>query len=766
MRSVSRTTAIPLTQEELTSMTHKSSWIGLILALLLCCLCGCQGKGSPQQQLEALVEAGFIDGGAFQDGRLTMTVDDTLTLTASLSSQEITVEAASSGPAVEVAVEGNTLTLTAMEAGDANISITLSMPGLHPVTWTGHVSVRLHTQELSAVLTPVPDDLLPEDPPSQADGFTDGARTCSYEGGVLTLQAGTTAALDLIGEEGTAFLLQGSEGECVDASLHNGLLLVTAREPGEAALVVTGEKEKYEPAGLDILVEAQLPPVTFQLEAMGLDPAAPDLEVGEHAEIAVILHPEDALLSLDLKGDAADATLTGHQLFLAGVTPGESLVTLRASREGYEDAEIALPVQVSGARAQLSLSCAKLEINDIVPLLQGEEATVTALTGAGGILSYDAPDGAVEISQEGANFTVRALAPGRVKVIFTAREEGKADRARALTFVVTQPQIFLETDQALNLTPGSTASIPYTLEPADAQIAVSCDGALAEASCQDGVLTVRSLKAGRSVITLTASKEGYAPRTVSLSLTAAPLPVSLELSRASLNGTPGEELRLRYTVDPVDAAVSVRISDPSIAQVDCAGGTLTVRPLVSGAATITITAGAEGRSPATRTVSLSVGDEVQGPADLSAYADAVFRLVNQERANAGLDPLERTPELDAGAQVRAEEIPTTFSHTRPNGESFYTVYGVEQNLYFGENIAYGYRGPQDVMQGWMNSAGHRANILNSSYVGIGIGIYQSGDTLYWVQNFRNDRPLPDDPPSGNVLESSSESDSEEAFMTP
>ncbi|NLK74862.1 MAG: hypothetical protein GX288_06175 [Clostridiales bacterium] len=115
-------------------------------------------------------------------------------------------------------------------------------------------------------------------------------------------------------------------------------------------------------------------------------------------------------------------------------------------------------------------------------------------------------------------------------------------------------------------------------------------------------------------------------------------------------------------------------------------------------------------------------------------------MVNQERAKAGLSALTSNSTLTAAANKRAEETVQLFSHTRPNGTSFSTVLG-EFGIQYrtaGENIAYGQRTPQEVVTGWMNSPGHRANILNGNFGKIGIGVYQSSNgTIYWTQVFTN-----------------------------
>lgn len=121
----------------------------------------------------------------------------------------------------------------------------------------------------------------------------------------------------------------------------------------------------------------------------------------------------------------------------------------------------------------------------------------------------------------------------------------------------------------------------------------------------------------------------------------------------------------------------------------------------------------------------------------TAYEDEVIRLVNVERAKYGLSALQKDQGAVSVAHVRAKEIVQSFSHTRPDGSSCFTAakeLGVSYSA-AGENIAYGYADPQQVVNGWMNSEGHRKNILSSSFSKIGVGCYSSGKVLYWSQFF-------------------------------
>lgn len=126
-----------------------------------------------------------------------------------------------------------------------------------------------------------------------------------------------------------------------------------------------------------------------------------------------------------------------------------------------------------------------------------------------------------------------------------------------------------------------------------------------------------------------------------------------------------------------------------------------------------------------------------GNTQLSAFQNQVAQLVNQERAKAGLQPLVVKMDLTKVAQIKAEDMATNkyFSHTSPTYGSPFDMmkkFGINYTR-AGENIAMGYTTPESVMEGWMNSPGHKANILNPNFKEIGIGYAANGN--YWVQMF-------------------------------
>ncbi len=122
---------------------------------------------------------------------------------------------------------------------------------------------------------------------------------------------------------------------------------------------------------------------------------------------------------------------------------------------------------------------------------------------------------------------------------------------------------------------------------------------------------------------------------------------------------------------------------------------------------------------------------------VTAYEKEVIRLVNEERAKNGLGALTYNWELARVARIKSQDMHDNryFSHTSPTyGTPFQMLksFGIRYRS-AGENIARGQRTPRAVVDAWMNSAGHRANILNASFTEIGVGYAPDGN--YWTQMF-------------------------------
>ncbi len=118
----------------------------------------------------------------------------------------------------------------------------------------------------------------------------------------------------------------------------------------------------------------------------------------------------------------------------------------------------------------------------------------------------------------------------------------------------------------------------------------------------------------------------------------------------------------------------------------------------------------------------------------------VLVLVNQERANVGAPALTWNGPLAAVAQAHSADMAARnfFAHNNPDGQTPFDRMAAAGITYTAaaENIAAGYADANAVMNGWMNSPGHKTNILNATYTEIGIGVKQGGSFgTYWTQNF-------------------------------
>ena len=136
------------------------------------------------------------------------------------------------------------------------------------------------------------------------------------------------------------------------------------------------------------------------------------------------------------------------------------------------------------------------------------------------------------------------------------------------------------------------------------------------------------------------------------------------------------------------------------------------------------------------------GDRVNIPAksSLSSLEDEVISLVNAERTKRGLQPLAKNWELCRVARYKSQDMATRgyFAHNSPTYGSPFDMmedFGLRFTA-AAENIAYGQRTPSEVMNAWMNSAGHRSNILSGNVSEIGVGVAKRSDgVLFWTQMF-------------------------------
>lgn len=131
--------------------------------------------------------------------------------------------------------------------------------------------------------------------------------------------------------------------------------------------------------------------------------------------------------------------------------------------------------------------------------------------------------------------------------------------------------------------------------------------------------------------------------------------------------------------------------------------------------------------------------DIQSENTYTDLINEVYEITNNYRSLVGVPSLTLDSSLVEAASIRAKELSDSFSHTRPNGSSCFTVLS-ELGISYGtagENIAAGYSSSQSVMEGWRSSSGHYQNIISSKFKKIGIGVNIINNQYYWVQIFSN-----------------------------
>lgn len=345
------------------------------------------------------------------------------------------------------------------------------------------------------------------------------------------------------------------------------------------------------------------------------------------------------------------------------------------------------------------------------------------------IYPEDASDKRFELSSDNDNI-VRiqgrnwvAVGEGTANIIATATNGVTG----SVLVTVIPPPIRIEIAQTeLNLRPGESVTLTTTVTGEDGfshdHITFSSSNTTVATVTDTGVITA----VGNGTATITV-RIGDATATVSVIVSIPATAISIVLPRNTYNLGERVEFQVRFQPEGADNQnFEVSFSGANVGSV---GQNSFV---VSEPGEVVITVNAAGGLSATATITVI---------EIREFINEIFRLTNAERAAQGLAPYGQRAELTRAAEIRAREIMTYFSHTRPDGRAFSTAFE-EANVpraHWGENLAAGQRTPEEAVAGWMASVtGHREAILDVqhgyAYMGVAITLDDNG-RLYWVQTF-------------------------------
>ena len=232
----------------------------------------------------------------------------------------------------------------------------------------------------------------------------------------------------------------------------------------------------------------------------------------------------------------------------------------------------------------------------------------------------------------------------------------------------------------------------------------------------------------------------YNGRTATCKVTVKKAPASVKISPSSLTLNVGESYTIKESTNSGSYAHAANLkwtsTNTRVVTVKKGSGNKAVLKAVSeGTANVKLTL-YNGKTTICKVSVVDCSDVYSAKTDKDYYSlsHKVYEIVNQERIKAGVKPLRFNDKVYKAAMIRAKECHKYFSHIRPNGKDCFTALseaGVKQN-YAGENIAVGFSSPKSVMEGWMQSSGHRSNILNPVFTDFGCGVCNTGE---WTQFF-------------------------------
>ena len=232
----------------------------------------------------------------------------------------------------------------------------------------------------------------------------------------------------------------------------------------------------------------------------------------------------------------------------------------------------------------------------------------------------------------------------------------------------------------------------------------------------------------------------YNGRTATCKVTVKAMPTSVKISPTALTLGKGESYTIKENTNSGSYANAANLkwtsTNTRVVTVKKGSGNRAVLKAVSeGTANVKLTL-YNGKTAICKVSVVDCSDVYSAKTDKDYYSlsHKVYEIVNQERIKAGVKPLRFNDKVYKAAMIRAKECHKYFSHIRPNGKDCFTALseaGVKQN-YAGENIAVGFSSPKSVMEVWMQSSGHRSNILNPVFTDFGCGVCNTGE---WTQFF-------------------------------
>lgn len=563
------------------------------------------------------------------------------------------------------------------------------------------------------------------------------------------------------GEE-AAYTISVNTVPGLEARLEGGKLILSATQPGGGQLTLAATAKGYLDTNLTL-------PVRVEANTLELDwtvSAPEETEEGEEpdfwqegetvgvlAERSAVLTfterygdpqtPTDAVLSAELDPpELGEVELgEGKLVFDAGKEYGDGTLTVIAEKAGFDTQILHIPLYVVRGQLPLRPTTGGEEI-EAVELENGSSTTVKIETGAGAELTAQLDCDAAVMTRNGNAFAIVGNSLGEGTLTITAEGEGWLGRSITLPVRVTRTKAAITPAASeIAVAPGETEEMSFTTKPKGAAVraTVSGSGFTAKVSGETVQITAAEDAEGSARITLSVSAPDYEDSSATITAKAQLEPIQLTLSEEAVTLEEGESGTVTATATPEGCTITAEATSGITVEVD--GDTVTITPEKSG--TVTITASRANRDPVSATVKVTATPPIVLPdVDTETYAkDAaeIIRLTNEYRKANGLSALAHVELLDIPATLRAEEAGEVWSHTRPDGTNFHTVFaqcGLKYTAYgenlFAVNAEYT---PAQVLEEWQDSPAHNENLLRENFNGIGVGVAKVKGEYYYCQLF-------------------------------
>ena len=563
------------------------------------------------------------------------------------------------------------------------------------------------------------------------------------------------------GEE-AAYTISVNTVPGLEARLEGGKLILSATQPGGGQLTLAATAKGYLDTNLTL-------PVRVEANTLELDwtvSAPEETEEGEEpdfwqegetvgvlAERSAVLTfterygdpqtPTDAVLSAELDPpELGEVELgEGKLVFDAGKEYGDGTLTVIAEKAGFDTQILHIPLYVVRGQLPLRPTTGGEEI-EAVELENGSSTTVKIETGAGAELTAQLDCDAAVMTRNGNAFAIVGNSLGEGTLTITAEGEGWLGRSIPLPVRVTRTKAAITPAAGeIAVAPGETEEMSFTTKPKGAAVraTVSGSGFTAKVSGETVHITAAEDAEGSAQITLSVSAPDYEDSSATITAKAQLEPIQLTLSEEAVTLEEGESGTVTATATPEGCTITAEATSGITVEVD--GDTVTITPEKSG--TVTITASRANRDPVSATVKVTATPPIVLPdVDTETYAkDAaeIIRLTNEYRKANGLSALAHVELLDIPATLRAEEAGEVWSHTRPDGTNFHTVFaqcGLKYTAYgenlFAVNAEYT---PAQVLEEWQDSPAHNETLLRENFNGIGVGVAKVKGEYYYCQLF-------------------------------